>query len=1026
MLNFQEMIAKLLQFWSEQGCLIHQGYDLEVGAGTFNPVTFLRCLGPEPYSAVYVEPSRRPQDGRFGENPNRLQFYHQMQVILKPSPENIQELYLQSLQRIGLNQKEHDIRFVHDDWENPTIGAWGLGWEVWADGMEITQFTYFQAIGGVPCKPVSGEITYGLERLAMYIQGVDSIFDLKWHNGVTYGDVFKRNEWEWSHYNFHEANTAMWFKHFEEFEAEAKRLIKRHLPIPAYDFVIKASHCFNILEARGVISVTERTGYIGRIRALAKELAEEYIQSRHEQSYPLLKQKVAEKQISLSPVSTKCDPSEREDFLLEIGSEELPATFVPIGIQNLEHLIQQFLQQEGFAFESLQTFATPRRLAVLIKGLSGGSAAKKTERKGPSLQAAFDAQGNLTQAGKGFFHSLNLEPASLAQIQSGKNSQLEIRKVKEVDYLFATLETPAKSTRARLAAELPQLILKIDFPKKMRWGDQEIEYARPFRWLCALYGKEILPFALGNLVSGRTTQGHATIANKPLTLNHAAEYETTLRENFVMANVKERRASILDQLHRLEEEIGGKAMALEKVMAQVLYLVEWPFLLAATFDARFLQTPKEVLISEMIEHQKYFPLARDEELLPNFIVVCNNKPSPIIRAGNQKALSPRLADGMFLFEEDLKIPLEKFNEKLKTVIFQKELGSVWAKVKRIGGIAKQLHMFLPICDLKKLDRAALLCKADLASDLVGEFPELQGTIGKIYALKQGEDTEVAHAIEEHWMPKGEKASLPKSATGILLSLAEKFDNFLGFYDLGFIPSSSSDPYALRRQALGILKILIENKYSLRLKEAFERAFEAYTQNSEAVEQLKSQWNAERKKTLVQEIVSYIVTRLKTLFIEYGFVSDEIEAVLSDVTDPNPYEIFNRLQALHQFRTGEHADFLALLEIDMRAKKILLSQKEKNFTTNQALFKHESERKLFTQLEKVKVGLGKELAKKNYLSAFGQIVQLKEPLHEFFDSVKVIDDDVNLRNNRLSLLNDVRTLCQELVDFSKIQEPAKPK
>lgn len=289
MITFQEMIAKLTQFWAEQGCVVHQGYDLEVGAGTFNPATFLRCLGPEPYSAVYVEPSRRPQDGRYGENPNRVQFYHQMQVILKPSPTNTQDLYLQSLAAIGLDLKQHDIRFVHDDWENPTIGAWGLGWEIWSDGMEITQFTYFQAVGGIPVFPVSGEITYGLERLAMYIQGVDSMFDLKWNEQITYGDVYKRSEWEWSHYNFHQADTTMWLRHFDDFEAEAKRLIKEHFPIPAYDFIMKASHAFNILDARGVISVTERTGYITRIRNLAKMLADSYVLSREKQKFPLLR-----------------------------------------------------------------------------------------------------------------------------------------------------------------------------------------------------------------------------------------------------------------------------------------------------------------------------------------------------------------------------------------------------------------------------------------------------------------------------------------------------------------------------------------------------------------------------------------------------------------------------------------------------------------------------------------------------------------------------------------------------------------
>ena len=288
-MTFQEIISKLSNFWAEKGCLIQQGHDVEVGAGTFNPATFLRCLGPEPYNTVYVEPSRRPQDGRFGENPNRTQLFHQLQVIMKPSPLDIQNLYLESLECLGFNLKEHDIRFVHDDWESPTLGAWGLGWEVWLDGMEVTQFTYFQSVAGFSLKPISVELTYGLERLSMIVQKKDNFFDMKYNEQFTYGDIYHRNEVEWSHYNFYKASTEMWLRHFEDYEREAKHLIKENLPIPAYDFVMKASHAFNILEARGVLSVTERTGYIARVRDLAKLTAAEYLSSREKMGFALLK-----------------------------------------------------------------------------------------------------------------------------------------------------------------------------------------------------------------------------------------------------------------------------------------------------------------------------------------------------------------------------------------------------------------------------------------------------------------------------------------------------------------------------------------------------------------------------------------------------------------------------------------------------------------------------------------------------------------------------------------------------------------
>ena len=286
--TFQQLILQLNAFWDRQGCALLQPYDMEVGAGTFHTATFLRAIGPEPWKAAYVQPSRRPKDGRYGENPNRLQHYYQFQVVLKPSPVNIQDLYLESLRALGIDPKEHDIRFVEDDWESPTLGAWGLGWEVWLDGMEVTQFTYFQEVGGLPCKPVLGEITYGLERLALYLQGKESIFDLVWTPGVTYGDVYHQNEVEQSRYNFELSNVTLLLDLFNNFEREAKRLIEGQCVLPAYEMVMKASHTFNLLDARGAISVTERAAYIGRVRALARAVAQAYYESRERLGFPML------------------------------------------------------------------------------------------------------------------------------------------------------------------------------------------------------------------------------------------------------------------------------------------------------------------------------------------------------------------------------------------------------------------------------------------------------------------------------------------------------------------------------------------------------------------------------------------------------------------------------------------------------------------------------------------------------------------------------------------------------------------
>jgi glycyl-tRNA synthetase alpha chain len=288
MISFQQVILRLQAYWDQQGCALLQPYDMEVGAGTFHTATFLRSIGPEPWRAAYVQPSRRPKDGRYGDNPNRLQHYYQYQVVLKPSPPEILELYLGSLRALGIDTERNDIRFVEDDWESPTLGAWGLGWEVWLNGMEVTQFTYFQEVGSLKCQPVTGEITYGLERLAMYLQGVESVYDLVWTDGVLYRDVFHQNEVEQSTYNFEHSNAPMLFRHFEEFEAEAQRLITAELALPAYEMVMKCSHAFNLLDARGAISVTERAAYIGRVRALARSVASAYFASRERLGFPML------------------------------------------------------------------------------------------------------------------------------------------------------------------------------------------------------------------------------------------------------------------------------------------------------------------------------------------------------------------------------------------------------------------------------------------------------------------------------------------------------------------------------------------------------------------------------------------------------------------------------------------------------------------------------------------------------------------------------------------------------------------
>ncbi len=1006
--TFQEILRRLALFWEQQGCIIHQGYDLEMGAGTFNPATFLRALGPEPYRAAYIEPSRRPADGRYGENPNRTQHYFQYQVILKPSPPDIQELYLKSLEAIGFHLKDHDIRFVHDDWEGPTLGAWGMGWEVWLDGMEITQFTYFQSVGGQALKPITGEITYGLERVAMYLQKVDNFFDLKWNEQLTYGDLYKRNEIEWSRYNFEEASTDMWLHSFEEYEKEAKKLIEKKLPIPAFDFVLKASHAFNMLDARRYISVTERTGYIARIRALACAVAEAYVASRAEQGYPLLKYAVDEPALpplrDLPAILTQQDPLHKMTFLLEIGTEELPTTFVPIGMSQLEQKMRQLFTHEGLRFDDLKIFGTPRRIAIEVLGLQAARPATSEERRGPALERAFDSTGNLSAAGEGFFRSLGLQGLTLQGIQAGQFPQVVLKEQKGVQYLFVTHFVPSKSAAEILAEQLPKLILGLEFPKTMHWGNHEISFPRPLRWIVALLDDSILPLQVGPVYSSNVSQGHRQRSPGSVIIPHARQYVRTLLDHQVMVDVGARRESILDQIVELEKELNMRVIEKERVLPQVLNLVEWPTLTHASFSGDFLKAPSEVLISPMVEHQKYFPLeGRDGRLANSFVITCDTQPTDLIRTGNQKVLSARLSDGLFLYHEDLKTPLDAFAEKLKNVLFQKELGSVHDKVERIIAHSRTLHALLPLCAEPQLLRAAQLCKADLASHVVGEFPELQGIMGRIYAHHQQEDAEVAQAIEEHWMPRSEGGSLPVTGAGTLLSIAEKLDNLLGCFSVGLKPTSSSDPYGLRRQILAIVRILIQGKHRLPLDKVLAECLSHFPEKY-------------RNPAVLEEIHAFITNRIKTVFLEYGFNKDEIEASLSTgITDI--YDTFCKVKALHEFRDDSH--FSLLFEVYKRAKGQLNSEKSGVFSA--ALLQEPAEIQLNQALDSFEGLVRDSLTQHNYAQAYKQISELQLPLHTLFEQVKILSDDENVRRNRLALLHRVFCLFNELLDFSKIQE-----
>jgi glycyl-tRNA synthetase len=503
-LNFQQVILTLQQFWADRGAVLWQPYYTQVGAGTMNPATFLRVLGPEPWNVAYVEPSIRPDDGRYGENPNRFQQHYQFQVILKPDPGDPQEIYLDSLKAIGIDPRQHDIRFVEDNWEQPAISAWGLGWEVWLDGQEITQFTYFQQVGGVTLDPVAVEITYGLERILIGLHNVKAAWDLPWNDSISYGEVRRQEEFEHSKYYYEIGNIESMREIFERFEAEAKAALEAGLVVPAYDYVLKCNQTFNVLDARGAVGVTERQGYFRRMRELARRVGETYLEQRKALEYPLLKDEGAGlkkdggrmKPEAKSSASMNILHPSREAFLFEIGTEELPPSDVDAALSQLRERVPALLKGLSLEHGPVRIDGTPRRLIVFVDSLAPNQPDREDLVKGPPADKAFDKDGIALPAALGFAKKNNVN-----------TKDLQVREEGGGKYVFAVVSQKGRPTPEVLAEALPRLVEGIKFEKSMRWNESGVAFSRPIRWIVSLLGENVIPFTYAGVVSGNTTRG---------------------------------------------------------------------------------------------------------------------------------------------------------------------------------------------------------------------------------------------------------------------------------------------------------------------------------------------------------------------------------------------------------------------------------------------------------------------------------------------------------------------------------------
>jgi len=996
-LDFQSIMLTLEKFWAEKGCLVWQPYYTQVGAGTMNPATYLRVLGPEPWNVAYVEPSVRPDDGRYGENPNRLQQHYQFQVILKPDPGNPQELYLDSLRALGIDPAEHDIRFVEDNWESPALGAWGLGWEVWLDGQEITQFTYFQQAGGIVLDPNAVEITYGLERIAIALQKVRSFREIQWSADRTYGEVNLQAEREHSKYYFEIADVERLRQMYNLFEAEAEASLKEGLVLPAHDYVLKCSHTFNILDTRGAVGVTERQALFSRMRDLARRVAEAYVAQREELGFPWGKVDSATVNAQHPAIPVELDlksaPNKPETFLLEIGTEELPAADLQSALAQLSERMPSLLADLRLEHGNISVTGTPRRLTVLVEKLSPRQPDKTSIIKGPPADRSFDADGKPTPAASGFARGKGLKPEDL--------------KIMEIDggrYAAAEVHETGKSAGEVLMNALADLVAGIKFDKVMRWNESQVGFSRPLRWLLAMFGSQVIPFRYAGMTASNKTRGLRFSAAEEAEVKSAGDYLDLLKSQGIVIDPASRRSTIAQQVSKLAVSVGGKSEVDESLLDEVNNLVERPTALLGKFDPESLKLPAAVLISVMKKHQRYFPVIKpDGELLPYFIAVRNGDDQSIdvVTDGNEQVIRARFADAAFFINEDIRYKLEDFVPQLSTLIFQFKLGSMLDRTNRIeklvGGLKDKLS--LSAAEEKIALRAAHLCKADLATHMVVEMTSLQGVMGGYYARLSGEDEAVAKAIVEHYLPKSTGDVSPSEKTGLAVSLADRLDMLSGLFAAGLAPTGTKDPYAQRRAALGLVQSLI----------AWDLDFDTLEGLKLAANNLPIAMSPDAL-TACQE---FIAGRLKGYLMDMGFRYDIVDAVMAR-QGVNPA---GAARACKQLTTWvKRADWNTTLPAFSRCVRITRSLKE-TFTVRPESLKEPSEKALFDEIVRMEKVLQNSSSVDEFLNAFTPAIKT---VNAFFDAVLVMAEDPQEKANRLGMLQRIARLPERIVDLSCLE------
>ena len=683
------------------------------------------------------------------------------------------------------------------------------------------------------------------------------------------------------------------------------------------------------------------------------------------------------------------------ELLFEIGTEEIPAGFLFKAIGNMEDIIHKALTEKRIPFTGIKCMATPRRLVLYIAKVAPKQEDQTIEKMGPAKKAAFDEKGNPTNAALGFAKGQGLEIAALETIVTEKG-----------EYLGARKTIAGQPTVALLPEILTNFLTAIPFRKSMRWANYDLRFPRPIHWLLALYDGNVVPLKIEDISSGNTSCGHRFMSPEPFAVSNFADYLNKSRQNYVIVDPAERKKLILEEAQSAAADIGGKIFYTEDLLDTVSFIVEYPVIVRGSFDQDYLKIPKEVLTTTMISHQKYFPIVNDEgKLLPYFIAVSNTKPRDIavVAKGNERVLKARLADASFFFEEDKKVPLESRVESLKKVVFHTLLGTSYQKVLRFRKLAAKIAQKIKPAVKKNVERAALLAKADLESLMVGEFSELQGIMGREYALLAGEKPEIANAIYEHYLPIVAGGDLPQTDEGAIVGIADKIDTIAGFFGVDLPPTGTADPYALRRQALGIINIILSRRYSLSLNSLID----------ESLALLKDVLKKPADK-VKKDILDFFKGRLQNQLINQGYAYDTVDAVLSVDIDEF-IQVIEKIKALQTFR--QNPDFELISIAFKRVDNILKDFQNGKIDVN--LLSADAEINLFSSFDDIKTRVEKEIYEKDFSAALNKLAALRPPVDAFFDNVMVMDKDEKVRFNRLSLLAEISALFHKIADFSKI-------